>query len=86
MASRLSDLTNRLALGPAEVAVAIGVSETTVRRWMVEEGLPYSRVGGRILVRVDRLLGWLDSHQDSSCDVEDIVSLVEQARGTVEPA
>ena len=72
----------RLALGPKEAAASIGVSETTLRRWMVEEHLPYARIRGRILIRVDKLLAWLDEREERpGIEVADIVSLVEAVRG-----
>ena len=67
---------NRLTLGPGEAARALGVSENTLRRWMREERLPYARVGGRILIRVDRLLDWIDVHQeDHAQELEMILAL-----------
>ena len=57
-------MDRRLALGPAETAKALGISENTLRHWMRERGLPYSRIGGRILIRVDELLKWVSSHRE----------------------
>ena len=40
----------RLALRPKEAAEALGVGERTLRGWMRDEGLPFARVGGAVLI------------------------------------
>ena len=57
---------NRLTLSPAEVSAQLGVGETTLRAWMREEGLPYYRIRGKILIRVDELLEWIGKHREFS--------------------
>jgi excisionase family DNA binding protein len=51
--------TTRLAYRPDEVALMVGVSLRSIRRWIAEGVLPASRVGRSVLVRardVDALL------------------------------
>ena len=52
-----AELTDRLALRPAEVARALGLSERTVRQILPQ--LPHLRVGGAVLVPVEGLREWL---------------------------
>jgi excisionase family DNA binding protein len=49
----------RLSLRPSEAAQALGVSERTLRQMMRDEGLPYCRVGGAVLIPVRELEAWL---------------------------
>jgi excisionase family DNA binding protein len=51
------DLANRLALRPAEAALALGVSERTLRGMLSR--LPCIREGGAVLIPVDSLREWL---------------------------
>ena len=70
-------IRDRLTLGPKEAARALGVCDNTVRRWMREGGLPYSRYGGRVLIRVDRLLDWIDQHEENPRErVDELLRLV----------
>ena len=55
--SREIDLTNRLALRPKEAALALGLSERTLRQILPE--LPHIRVGGAVLLPVEGLQAWL---------------------------
>ena len=52
-----TSLTDRLALRPAEAAVALGISERKLRELLPE--LPHLRRGGVVLVPVDSLREWL---------------------------
>ena len=52
-----AELTDRLALRPAEVAGALGLSERTIRQILPQ--LPHLRVGGAVLVPVEGLREWL---------------------------
>lgn len=49
----------RLALRPKEAAIALGVSERTLRIWMRDEGLPFARVGGVVLIPRGELEHWI---------------------------
>ena len=49
----------RLALRPGEAARALGVSDRTLRKWMRDEGLPYARVSGVVLIPRRPLEDWL---------------------------
>lgn len=73
----------RIALSPPEAAAAIGVSESWLRQQMRHGGLPFSRIGGRVLIQPRKLSEWLDEHEESSAgEVERIVALADQgARG-----
>ena len=68
----------RLTLSPKEAAGTIGVCENTFRTWMREEGLPYYRIRGKILIRVDELLEWIGKHQETpgraTARVDEIIS------------
>jgi len=63
---------HRIALGPREAAEALGVSESWIRRAMKERGLLYSRVEGRVLIRRDDLLAWLEHHRERPTAPESI--------------
>jgi excisionase family DNA binding protein len=52
-----AELTDRLALRPAEVARALGLSERTIRQILPQ--LPHLRIGGAVLVPVEGLREWL---------------------------
>ena len=54
----------RLAVSPGELAQMTGVAESTVRCWMRDQGLPFCRVGGRILIPVRLFDDWLLEHRD----------------------
>ena len=62
--SRARGLQGRLTLSPSEAASALGVAESTLRRYMAEEGLRYARVRGRVLIKVEWILDWLDVHEE----------------------
>jgi excisionase family DNA binding protein len=51
------NLADRLALRPAEVARALGVSERSVRQILPE--LPHTRIGTAVVVPIDDLKQWL---------------------------
>lgn len=55
----------RLALRVTEAADALGVSERTLRRWMRDEGLPFARIGGSVLLPVADVRGWLSERVES---------------------
>ena len=62
--SRL-DLSGRLALRPKEVAEAVGVSEKTLRKWMRDDGLPYLRLDGVVLIPRGQLEAWMAARVDT---------------------
>ena len=55
----------RLALRPAEAAKALGVCLRTLRNWMRDEGLPYLRVDGVVLIPRDGLGEWMTSRVEN---------------------
>lgn len=73
----------RIALSLPEAARAIGVSESWLRAQMRHGGLPFSRIGGRVLIQPRKLCAWLDQHEQSSAgEIERVVALADQgARG-----
>ena len=58
-------LDNRLALRPREAAEALGVSPRTLRKWMRDLGLPYSRVEGVVLIPIRGLESWLEERSEN---------------------
>jgi excisionase family DNA binding protein len=54
-------LGERLALRPAEVARALGISERTLRKWMREEALPFMRLDGVVLIPRGELERWMEA-------------------------
>ncbi len=73
-------LADRLALRPAEVAKALGLSERTIRQILPE--LPHLRIGSTVVVPVDSLKTWLRDQakiEGSRVDtvVEEVLSDVE---------
>ncbi len=52
-----------LSVSPAKAAEAPGCGESTLRLYMREEGLPFSRVGRRIYIAVDDLHEWLEQRR-----------------------
>jgi excisionase family DNA binding protein len=71
-------LANRLALRPAEVAEALGLSERTVRQILPE--LPHIRVGTAVVVPIDQLRDWLRerAHQEKSAVDQAVEDMLEQ--------
>ncbi len=57
MKEEASHLADRIALRPAEVAKALGLSERTVRQILPE--LPHVRIGTAVVVPTDLLKEWL---------------------------
>ncbi len=55
----------RIAVSPGELARAIGRAESTIRAWMRDQGLPYSRIGGCVLIHLARFENWLLEHQEN---------------------
>ena len=82
---KVLDLDSRMALGPREAAEVLGVSETTLRRYMTTEGLPYSRVNGRIFILVRKLLAWVEQHEEQpEEEVDRVLALVDKRQLGVE--
>ncbi len=58
-------LADRLALRAKEVAEAVGVSEKTLRKWMRDDGLPYLRLDGVVLIPRGQLEAWMAARVDT---------------------
>ena len=54
----------RLALSYQEAADAIGVDESTIRRWARTRGLPVCKIGRRRLIRPEALADWLAGFEE----------------------
>ncbi len=55
-------LVDRLALRPKEAAEALGVSLGTLRKWMRDDGLPFMRLDGVVLIPRSELGEWMATH------------------------
>jgi len=67
------DCPPRLALRPKEAASALGVSERTLRTWMQDEGLPFARVGGVVLIPSRELVHWIEQRLTTSERIDGLV-------------
>jgi predicted DNA-binding transcriptional regulator AlpA len=38
----------------------LGISKSTLRRWMLEEGLPYFKISRRVFFRMDEFNNWFE--------------------------
>ena len=59
------NFSTRLALRPAECAVALGVCERTLRRWMRDERLPFFRVERGVFIPSAELERWMHDRIES---------------------
>lgn len=61
---KATQLRDRLALQPIEVAEALGLSERTIRQILPE--LPHVRIGSAVVIPIDPLRDWLRerAHQE----------------------
>lgn len=59
------ELASRLALRPAEVAEALGLSKRTVDSLIRRRAIPTVRVGTAVLVPVRRLQRWLEEEAEA---------------------
>ena len=75
----LPQLATRLALRPAEVAKALGVSERTVRQILPE--LPHLRIGTAVVVPVDALRTWLQER--ARVEPQRVDSAVDEIMGSL---
>jgi len=49
----------RIALRTHEAALAVGVSKETMQNWLKLDDFPKTKVGGTVVVLVDKLHNWL---------------------------
>ena len=59
----------RLALSLDEAASSVAVTQTTIRKWIVE-GLPAVKIRHRVLIRPESLEAWLRSHETGTRERE----------------
>ena len=71
----------RLALRPAELARALGLSERTVRQILPE--LPHVRIGTAVVIPIDQFLEWLRDRAQQEKGAVD--KAVEEVLGDLEP-
>ena len=69
-------LDARLALRPEEDATALGVSEKTFRRWRRDEGLPYFRIDGVVLIPRGPLERWMAERMTMRQTTDQIVDAI----------
>lgn len=50
----------------AEVAAFLGVTDRTVRSWMVARRLPYLKIGGTVRFRQAEVARWVDRCDEST--------------------
>ena len=48
-----------IAVNPSAAAKMVGVSRSTLYRWMSMDGFPVVRIGGCVRIPVDDLLAWI---------------------------
>ena len=65
-------LSGRIALRPNEAAMALGISDRTLRQWMKEEGLPHFQVGRSIFIPIPELERWMAKRMESHRDARDL--------------
>lgn len=47
-----------------ELAQQLGVTTRTIARWMsLPDGLPFTRIGGRLLFRTTSVRAWIEAHE-----------------------
>ncbi len=68
----------RITVNIGELATATGRAESTVRLWMRDHGLPYSRIGGCVMIHLGQFEQWLLTHQqggagDDGAEIDQIV-------------
>lgn len=60
----MADQANeREVLSVPEAAAFLGVKERTLRRWIVERGVPHAKIGGLIRLRRSALVEWLKEEE-----------------------
>ena len=60
----------------AELAAEWGVSQWTVRRWRLSEGLPVCKLGGRFFYRLEAVTDWLKGFETAgAADVEEEIEI-----------
>ncbi len=67
-------LADRLALRAKEAAEALGISARTLRKWMREEGLPYLRLDGVVMIPRSELDEWMAARVESEHRADDLAA------------
>ena len=75
----------KMALSPKHAALALDISQTTLRRLLRTGQLRYSRFQGNIRIRVEHLQEFLDRTEEiPGAEAARILALVDQGRAGVE--
>jgi excisionase family DNA binding protein len=69
-------LANRLALRPAEAAEALGIGERTLRNWMRDEGLPFFRLSGVVLIKRNALEKWMEERENRTASADALAAKI----------
>ena len=67
-------LADRIALRPREAAASLGVSERTLRKWMRDDGLPYLRLDGVVMIPRSQLDEWMAARVESERRADDLAA------------
>ena len=62
----------RITVNIGELATATGRAESTVRLWMRDHGLPYSRIGGCVMIHLGQFEQWFLSHQEGGAGGDEV--------------
>ena len=54
----------KTVLSEKELAVKLGISKWTVRRWRLKAGLPFFGTEGRIFYRLESVLKWIENEEE----------------------
>lgn len=73
-------------LDPEDLAVALGLaSERAAREFLLKNGVPHVRVGGRVYVLTDVLLDWLRERQERHPTKEEARARADQTIRAIAP-
>jgi hypothetical protein len=73
-------------LWPEDVAVVLGLpSERAAREFLVKNGVPHSRVGGRLFVLAETLIGFLRDREERRESPEEIAARADETIRQIAP-
>ena len=58
-------MSDKALLTESELAASLGISPWTIRRFRLNEGLPVIAISGRFFYRLESVLRWLASREQS---------------------
>lgn len=59
-------MTKRKYLNVNQVAEMLGVHRSSVYRYISSQGLPFYKIGGRLIFDPERVQAWVESHIEKS--------------------